>query len=172
MPFGLTNGLATFFNFIYDVDIQWKAIATSSGVTINEEKNTSIIVNDIISHGKDLDSSLKYVECQLCVCLAYHLLLSLRKSHIFLRGFKFVGNDVCVDGNHPAQSKHQLLSTWPKPKLVKDIAKFIGFVQFYSKSINRFELRVTPLHKLIINNEYTNPVAPIWSDTVQNALNN
>ncbi len=81
-----------------------------------------------------------------------------------------MGNDVCVDRNCPAQSKHQLLS-WPKPDLVKDIAKFIGFVQFYSKYINHFEQRVTPLHELTINNEYTNPVVPIWSDAAQHALN-
>ncbi len=82
-----------------------------------------------------------------------------------------MGNDVCVDGNCPAQSKHQLLSTWPKPDLVKDIAKFIGFVQFYCKYINHFELWVTPLRELTINNEYTDPVAPIWSNAMQHALN-
>jgi hypothetical protein len=102
---------------------------------INNETNTRIIGDNILSHGKDLDTSLKYIECQLCVCLAYHLLLSLKKSHIFPRQFEFVGNDVCVDGNRPAQSKHQLLSTWPKPELVKDIAKFIGFVKLCSKYI-------------------------------------
>jgi hypothetical protein len=36
MPFGPTNSPATFINFIYDVNSQWKALATSSGVTINE----------------------------------------------------------------------------------------------------------------------------------------
>ncbi len=172
MPFGPTNGQAAFINFIYDGDSQWKALATSSRVTINEETNTRIIVDDILSHGKDLDTSLKYMKCQLCVCLAYHRLLSLRKSHLFFLRFEFVGNDVCADGNHPAQSKHQLLSTWPKPKLVKYIAKFIGFVQFYSKYINHFEVKATPLHELTINNEYTDPVAPIWFNAVQHALNN
>jgi hypothetical protein len=170
-PFGPTNGPATFINFIYDVDSQWKALATYSGVTINKETNTRIIVDDILSHGRDLDISLKYMECQLRVCLAYHLLLSLKKSHIFPRRFELVGNDVCVDRNRPAQSKHQLLSTWPKPNLAKDIAKFIDFVQFYSKYINHIELRVTPLCELTINNEYTDPVMPIWSDATQHALN-
>ncbi len=53
---------------------------------------------------------------------------------------------------------------------MKDIAKFIGFVQFYSKYINHFELQVTPLLELAINNKYTNPVALIWSDAAQHAL--
>ncbi len=50
--------------------------------------------------------------------------------------------------------------------------KFIGIVQFYSKYINHFDLQVTPLHELTINNEYTNPVASIWSDAAQHALDN
>jgi hypothetical protein len=83
MPFGPTNSPATFINFIYDVDSQWKALATSYGVTINKETNTRIIVDDILNHGRDLNTSLKYMECQLRVCLAYHLSLSLKKSHIF-----------------------------------------------------------------------------------------
>jgi hypothetical protein len=172
MPFGPTNGPATFIKFIYNIDSQWKALASLSGVQINKDTNTCIIINDIVSHGINLDTSLKYMECQFCVCLAYCLSLSLKKSFIFPKQFKFVGNDVCKEGNRPAQSKHQLLSTWPQPEMVRDIAKFIGFMQFYSMYIHHFELRITPLCKLTINHEYTNPVAPIWTDAAQQALNN
>jgi hypothetical protein len=125
MPFG-------FINFIHDVDSQWKTLATSSGIFIDEQTNTRIIVDDIVSHGLNLSTSLKYMECQLRVCQAYRLSLSLKKSFIFPKRFEFVGNDVCPEGNCPGQSKHQLLTTWPQPELVRDIAKFIGFVQFYS----------------------------------------
>ncbi len=167
MSFGSTNGPATFINFICDIDSQWKALASLSGVQINKDTNTRIIIDDIVSHGINLDMSLKYMECQLHICLAYCLSLSLKKSFIFPKQFKFMGNDVCEEGNRPAQSKHQLLSTWPQPELVRDIAKFIGFVQFYSMYIHHFELRITPLCKLTINHEYTNPLAPIWTDTAR-----
>ena len=170
MPFGPTNGPATFINFIHDVDSQWKALATSHGISIDEQTNTRIIVDDILSHGRDLDTSLLYMRCQLRVCLAYRLSLSLRKSFIFPKRFEFVGNDVCPDGNRPAQSKHQLLTTWPQPEQVRDIAKFIGFVQFYSRFIHHFELRVTPLRELVTNNDYSDPVGPIWNDAAQVAM--
>jgi hypothetical protein len=52
MSFGPTNSPATFINFIYDVNSQWKALASSYGVTINKETNTRIIVDDILSHAK------------------------------------------------------------------------------------------------------------------------
>ena len=94
MPFGPTNGPATFINFIYDVDSQWKALAESIGIRINDDTNTRIIVDDIVSHAPDVDKSLMYMECQLQVCRAYRLSLSLKKSFIFPKRFEFVGNDV------------------------------------------------------------------------------
>ena len=96
--------------------------------------------------------------------MAYCLSLSLKKGFIFPKHFEFVGDDVCPEGNRPAQSKHQLLETWPKPKTVRDVAKFIGFAQFYSKYIHHFKLRVTPLWALTIKREYTNPVVDIWTE--------
>jgi hypothetical protein len=110
------------------------------------------------------------MECQLKVCQAYWLSLNLRNSHIFLLHFKFLGINVCADGNRPAQSKHTLLKTWPAPKAVRDVAKFIGFAQFYSRFIHNFELCITPLRK-ITKQEFTNPVALFWNDAAQTSLN-
>jgi hypothetical protein len=63
--------------------------------------------------------------------------------------------------------KHQLLESWPKPEIVWDITKFIGFAQFYSIYIHHFELGIAPLREIIIKAEYTNPVAPLWLDAAQ-----
>ncbi len=77
---------------------------------------------------------------------------------------------MCVDGNKPAKLKHTLLETWPAPELIWDKAKFIGFAQFYSRFIHHFKLRISSLRELC-KNDYTNPVAPIWMDNGQAALN-
>jgi hypothetical protein len=61
MLLGPTNSLATFINFIHDVASQWKVLATSSGVKINKDTNTRFIVDDILSHGADLTTSLQYM---------------------------------------------------------------------------------------------------------------
>jgi hypothetical protein len=111
------------------------------------------------------------MECQLKVCQAYRLSLNLRKSHIFPKRFEFVGIDVCANGNRPAQSKHTLLQTWPTPKTVCNVAKFIGFVQFYSQFIHNFEIWITALRE-ITKQEFTKPVAPYWTGAAQAALDN
>jgi hypothetical protein len=123
MPFGPTNRPETFITFIHDIDSQWKAMAQQKGLIIDDDKNTKIIIDNIFSWAKSLSMALIYIECQLRVYQAYQLSLSLQKSHIFPKCFKFVGIDVCSDGNHPAMSKHQLLEYWPQPETVHDIAK-------------------------------------------------
>ncbi len=79
-----------------------------------------------------------------------------------------MSNNVCKEGNRLAQSKHHLLSTWPQPNLVRDIAKFISFVQFYSMYIHHFKLWISPLSKLTINHD----INPIWTDAAQEVLSN
>jgi hypothetical protein len=83
MPFGPTNGPTTFINFIHNFNNQWKLLASFRGIVVGNKTNTQIIVNDIMSHGTNVDTSLHYMECQLQICCAYLLSLSLKKSFIF-----------------------------------------------------------------------------------------
>ena len=83
MPFGPTNGPATVINFIHDLNSVWKEHARSSGIPIDDDTNTKIIVDDIISWLRLLEYAIAYMRCQLKVCQAYHLSLTLRKSHFF-----------------------------------------------------------------------------------------
>ena len=52
---------------------------------------------------------------------------------------------------------------------MRDVAKFIGFAQFYSRFIHHFEIRIAPLRKLT-KLEYTAPVAPHWTPAAQAAF--
>jgi hypothetical protein len=133
--------------------------------------NTKIIVDNIFSWSELLEKALSYMECQLCLCQAYWFSLSLHKWCIFSKRFKFVGIDVCPDGNCPAMLKHQLLEHWPQPEFIRDVAKIIGFTQFYGKFIPRFELQIAPLCDLISKLEYTEPVVPHWTTSAQDSFN-
>ena len=140
MPFGPTNGPATFINCAHDICSVWQELARRLGVPIGTDYDTHIIVDDFVNWGATLALSLLYIRCQLTVCQAYNLSLSLIKMRVFPERFEFVGFDVTPRGNLPARSKHVLLETWPKPTEVRDVAKFIGFGQFYSRFIPNFEL--------------------------------
>ncbi|KAL3794570.1 hypothetical protein HJC23_008026 [Cyclotella cryptica] len=161
MPFGPVNGPVIFIAFIHDMDATWKELATSRGITIDEDTNTKIIVDDIWSHSVSFEKALAYMECQFAVCKAQRLSLSLKKCHFFPPRIEFVGIDVTVDGNHPAMSKHDLLKSWPLPKIVRDVSSFLGFAVFYSSFIPLFELRVLRLRQ-ITREESTAPVTTLF----------
>jgi hypothetical protein len=78
-------------------------------------------------------------------------------------------SNICTNGNRPAQSKHTLLKTWPAPETVRNVAKFIGFAQFYLCFIHNFELWIAPLRK-ITKEEFTDLIAPYWNDAAQASL--
>jgi hypothetical protein len=176
MPFGPINAPPTFIAFIHNLDSTWKDLARQRGVVIDKNTNTNIIVDNIFSYPKSLTSALTYMECQLQVAQSQNLLLSLKKSSIFPKRVEFVGIYVCPDGNQPAMSRHQLLIHWPMPVVVCNVAKFVGFLQFYAQFIPNFEVRISPLRK-IMRAEYTSPVGPAWTpaasavfDEMQNAI--
>jgi hypothetical protein len=134
---------------IHDLDIAWKDLVTQSGISADDNTNTNIIVDDIFNWVLSFDSALQYMECQLQICKAYCLTLSLKKSRFFLKSFEFVGIDVSPDGNRPAMSKHQLLDHWPKPEFVCNVTSFIGFVHSYSAFIPYFKVCAKPLREIM-----------------------
>jgi hypothetical protein len=89
MPFGPMNGPAMFINFIHDVNSQWKALAQQSGLVIDDNTNTKIIVDDIFSWSDLLEKALLYMECQLRICQAYRLSLGCAKVASFPSGSSF-----------------------------------------------------------------------------------
>ena len=82
MPFGPVNGPVIFIVFMHDLDSTWKALAISRQLTIDETQNTKIIVDDIFSWAKTFCDFIRYLTCQLDVCLSQNL--SLFKKVFFL----------------------------------------------------------------------------------------
>ncbi len=169
IPFGLVNGPATFIAFIHDVDSLWKELAHSHGVVINKDTNTNIIVDDIVSWAKTQSYALMYMECQHKICKSQNLSLSLKKSHIFPKQFEFVGINVCPEGNRPTMSKHQLLRHWPTPIIVRNVAKFVGFMQFYSQFISHFNVHITALRNILCK-DYSLILSALWLQNAQFAF--
>ena len=74
---------------------------------------------------------------------------------------EFIGHYVSENSNRPAQSKHSLLKTWPEFEISRDVAPFLGFLNFYSTYIPHFEFRVACLRSLASMDMDTNIVGLI-----------
>ncbi len=71
MTFRPTNGPMTFIQMIHDLDSAWKDLAARTGLTVDNNTNTNIIVDDIFNWAIYFNNSLQYMECQLWICKAY-----------------------------------------------------------------------------------------------------
>jgi hypothetical protein len=139
------------------------------GVVVNKDTNTNIIVDNIVSRAKTYTYAMMYMECQLKICQLQNFSLSLKKLHIFPKQLKFVRIDICQDGNRPAMSKHQLFQHWLMPIIVCDVAKFVGFMQFYSRFIPHFEVRIMPLRD-ILHKDYLSTLGLLWTKAAKAAF--
>ena len=169
VPFGPVNNPTTFIAFIHDVDNMWKLLASQHGLTTNKDTKTNIIDDNILNYVKTLPIALLYMEYQLQVVQSQNLSLSLKKLHVCLKRFEFVGIDICPEGNRLAMSKHQLLQHWLTPVIVSDVAKFVGFVQFYSRFIPNIKVCISLLHD-ILKNDYTLPIGNSWTPLASTAF--
>ena len=83
MPFGPVNGPVIFSVFNHDMDETWRDLAMERGVVFDAATGTRIIVDDVFSWAPTFDAFIKYLICQLDVCLSQNLSLSLKKCLFF-----------------------------------------------------------------------------------------
>ena len=108
------------------------------------------------------------------MCLSQNLSLSLKKTLFCPERIEFVGHDVYENENRPAQSKHSLLKTWPEFKIARDVASFLGFMNFYSLYIPYFEQRAAPLRplaKLEMDEEIKSRITPEIANARKDLIN-
>ena len=94
MPVGPVNGSPIFVCFMHDMNHNWQNLAIENGVDMNEDNNTKMIVDDVISHTGTEDNAFKYMERQFQVYKLHHISLSLPKSFCFPKRVEFVGVDM------------------------------------------------------------------------------
>ena len=106
MSFGPVNEAIIFIVIIHDMDTTWKNFGTTQGIYFDAFTGTRIIVNNNFSWAPTFYAFIKYLTCQLEVCLSHNLSLSLKKCLFCSDRMEFVSHNVCVNGNCPAQLKH------------------------------------------------------------------
>ncbi|KAL3787769.1 LOW QUALITY PROTEIN: hypothetical protein HJC23_009820, partial [Cyclotella cryptica] len=124
-------------------------------------------INQIRQSRRRLGYITSILECQLDVCLRRRLSLNLKKCHLFSPRFEFVGHDIAEDGNHPAQSKFDLVRNWPQPRIVRDVASLLGFCMFYSCYIPWLEVRCKDLRLLCQQDYNTVLTSSMWTPSCQ-----
>jgi hypothetical protein len=170
MPFGPVNGPAIFIGMMLDICQEWQHEAVRRGLVISESLNTRIIVDDLFNFAPDYSQAFTYLESQLYVAARRRVTFKLSKSDFFVDRLEFVGVDVSNKSIYPASSKYELINSWPRPTIRRDVYSFIHFGLFYSKWIPYFEVNIQPLRALCIPGRLQERLPPSdWTDACETA---
>jgi predicted aspartyl protease len=136
LPFGLTNGPATFQRYIND---------TLMGYL---DDFCSAYLDDILIYSDDLESHRVHVEKVLQRLREAGLPADIRKCEFHVTETKFLGFVISVNGIAVDPDKVAVVKDWTEPATVKGIQSFLGFCNFYRKFVRNYGRIAKPLNNL------------------------
>ena len=165
MPFGLTNAPATF----------QRLMETCMGDLYLDY--CLIYLDDVVIFSKTYEEHLERLDAVFKRLHAAGLKVNNKKCHFFKHRIKYLGHIVSQDGISTDPDKIEAVKSWPIPKDVKDLQRFLGFVGYYRRFIKNFAKVAQPLHKLLQGSSkhtskrrHRSPFPFEWGEDQQNSF--
>lgn len=153
MPFGLTNGPATFQRMMN------LALTGLNGI------ECLVYLDDIVVHGRTFEEHNKRLEHVLERLRANNLKVKISKCQFLRDEILFLGHKITKNGILPDPGKIQAVLEFPPPTSVKKLQSFLGLANYYRKFIEGFANIAEPLNKLLRNNEKY-----VWNESCQSSF--
>jgi len=137
MPMGPMNSASTFMRLIDVIlgDLKWKIC--------------TVYFDDVLIFSKDWNSHLVHISLVLTCLKEAGLTIHPTKVQLCRQTFKYLGFIIEPGKCHPDPEKVDCLRSYPTPKNVKHIQKFLGLIGFYRRFIPFFSEKAQPLIKLL-----------------------
>ena len=137
MPFGLANAPSVFQGFMDDV--------------FREYLNRFVIVyiDDILIYSRNETEHIQHVSQVLKKLREHHLYAKGEKCEFHQDRMKFLGYYISPAGISMDEGKVSAITTWPQPKTVKELQRFLGFANFYRRFIRGYSQITAPLTTLL-----------------------
>jgi hypothetical protein len=137
MLFGLTNALTTFQALMNDIMQDFIRVFVL------------IFVNDILIFSNSWSSHLQLVRAVL-YCLREHGLAVKKSKWSFgATTVAYLGHVILADGVAMDADKVEAMRAWPPPRSVQAVRGFLGFTDYYRKSIRSYRDITAPLTQLL-----------------------
>ena len=141
MPFGLTNAPATFQHFMNDL---FQDVADEFVV---------VYLDDILIYSKDPEKHPEHVRLVLERLREANLHVKPSKCEFHTKTVEYLGYVVSPEGMKMATNKTQAIRSWPRPRMVKELQRFLGFCNFYRRFIDHYSSITTPMTNLVRGKE-------------------
>jgi hypothetical protein len=139
LPFGLTNGPATFQSHINT------ALHDLLDVTC------TAYLDDILIFSDNESEHEKHVKQVVDRLRSAGLQADIKKCEFGVKRTKYLGFIISTDGVQVDPEKVQVVASWQRPRTVKGVQSFLGFCNFYRRFIRDYSRITAPLTRLTRN---------------------
>jgi transposase InsO family protein len=136
LPFGLTNGPATYQRYMNDVLFDYL------------DDFCTAYLDDILIYSEDPLEHETHVKKVLDRLRTAGLQADIKKSEFHVTSTKYLGFIVTTNGIRVDPEKVEVVSNWKEPRTVKGIQSFLGFCNFYRRFITNYGRITKPLNNL------------------------
>lgn len=137
MPFGLTNAPATFMGMMNQLLRPYL------------DQFVVVYLDDILVYSKTLEDHREHLQKVFSVLRQQQLFAKRSKCEFAKERMEFLGHVVTTQGLEMDPKKLQAVKDWAIPTCVKDIQKFLGFVNYYRRFIKGHAEIAGPLTDLL-----------------------
>ena len=145
MSFGLCNAPATF-----------QRLMERAMGELNLKDNL-IYLDDIIIFSESFDQHLEHLEAIFKRLHEHNLKLKASKCEFFMSEVTYLGHAISEEAIKTDPDKIKALKSWPTPKNIKDVRKFLGFARYYRRFCKSFSVIVQPLNDLFVSHSTKKP---------------
>lgn len=139
LPFGLTNGPATFQHYMNDVLFEYL------------DNFCTAYMDDILIFSEDPLEHQAHVEKVLQRLQSAGLQIDLKKCEWNVTSTKYLGFVITTSGIRADPDKLSVIHEWQYPKTVKGVQSYLGFCNFYRRFIRDYGRIAKPLTELSKN---------------------
>lgn len=136
VPFGIATGsgvLARLINSIF-ADVKFRFLFSYS--------------DDLLVYSPDFSSHMEHLRVVFTRLAEAGLTVNPNKVKYATSSVSFLGHIISPRGIHIDPARTQTIAEYPSPRNVKEVARFVGMVNFFSKFIPHFALKAEPLNRL------------------------
>jgi hypothetical protein len=150
LPFGLTNGPATFQGYINDTLRDLLDVICTA------------YLDDILIYSSDELEHEVHIKQVVEQLQAARLQANIKKCEFSVKRTKYLGFIISTDGIQVDPDKVQAIADWQQPRTVRGVRSFLGFCNFYRRFIRDYSYIAAPLtqltrtnHKFVFDKAYT-----------------
>ncbi|QSZ33856.1 hypothetical protein DSL72_005429 [Monilinia vaccinii-corymbosi] len=136
LPFGLTNGPATYQRYMNDVLFDYLDVFCIA------------YLDDILIYSENEEDHEAQVKLVLARLEAAGLQADLKKCEFNVKRTKYLGFIIFTEGVEVDSEKVEVVESWTYPTTVKGVQSFLGFCNFYCRFIKDYGIIAKPLTDL------------------------